>query len=383
MKRNEKAVVAICTLLIILAIIVFSISGFGSTLKIIIVTLVALILAFFSHFIFGKRKSNKSYSKIATKSTIIVLAASLIVGFNLGLLIGFTRTFFPPAGNTLWFGFFPTIVIIVSTELLRKAILDSAFDNKYLVFFVTIALAVFGISAEVNMFTIDSVETGFIVVSTVVFPIIAESFLATYLVKRAGITPDLVYRLSRGLYLYVLPIAPNFSQYLYSVMWVVVPFLVYLLVKRDLPEEVVKQGGQIEKARTRDFRFSILALPSLAILVTLTILVSGIFRYKMIAIATNSMAPTFERGDAVVYDKEVEPEIGDVLAFVHEGKIITHRIIKISERTNGKVYYTKGDANNTSDNYEIREDLVLGKVSYVVKYIGFPTVLFNEIAGAT
>ena len=60
---------------------------------------------------------------------------------------------------------------------------------------------------------------------------------------------------------------------------------------------------------------------------------------------------------------------------------MTHRIIKVSEHNSQKTYYTKGDANNTADNYEIGENSVLGKVSLVVKYIGLPTVLFNETIG--
>ncbi|MBR6505878.1 signal peptidase I [Candidatus Saccharibacteria bacterium] len=360
---------------------VLSISSLGNALKNIIVALVALAFAIFLRIYLKKRKDNKNYSNIAAKSTIIILIASLIVGFNLGLLVGFTRTFFPPIGNTFLFGLLPTIVAIVSTEIIRKIILDNAFNNKYLISIITAAIAFFGISAEINIFTIDSVETGFIIICTIVLPIIAENLLATYLSRRAGITPSLIYRLSRGLYLYILPIAPNFSQYLYSVMWVTVPFLIYILVKRDLPEEVVKRGGKVEKPKSNNRRFSILAFPSMAVLITLTILVSGVFRYKMIAIASNSMSPAFERGDAVVYNKDAELETGDVLAFVHEGKTITHRIVKILEYDTGKVYYTKGDANSTSDNYEIREDSVLGKVLYVVKYIGLPTVLFKEIIG--
>ena len=382
MKRNEKTIFTINVLLISSAIAILSIPNLQSTLKTILETLIIATFAIAASLLLKKRKVNKSYSKIAAKSVTIVLFASLIVGFNLGLFIGFTRTFFPPIGNTLLFGFFPTVIMIIAVEVMRKSFLDNIYDNKFLTIFVTIVLIIVCISAEFNIFTIDSIETGFIVTCTIILPIVAENILSTYLVKRAGIKPALIYRLSRGLYLYVLPIAPNFSQYLYSVMWVIVPFFCYYLAKRDLPEEITKRGGEIEKAISfKNHHYAILAFPIIAILITLTILVSGILRYKMIAIATGSMVPVFERGDAIIYDKEGEPEIGDVLAFVHDGKVVTHRIIKISEHNTRKTYYTKGDANNTADNYEIEENAVLGKAILVIKYIGLPTVLFNETIG--
>ena len=381
MKRNERTVFIINVLLISSAIIILFVPNLQSTLKITIETLIFTIFAIATRLLLKRHKVNKSYSRIAIKSVTIVLIASLIIGFNLGLLVGFTRTFFPPVGNTFLFGLLPTTIIIVATEYMRKTFLDSVFDNKLLTVFITIVLITVCLSAELNISTIDSVESGFIAFSTVILPIIADNLLATYLVKRAGMKPALIYRLARALYLYILPIAPNFSQYLYSVMWVIVPYFCYLLTRRDLPEDVVKKGGEIEKVTLKRHHYSILAIPVMAILITLIVLVSGILRYKMIAIATSSMSPVFDRGDAVIYDKEENLEVGDVLAFEHEGKIMTHRIIKVSEHNSQKTYFTKGDANNTADNYEIGENSVLGKVSLVIKYIGLPTVLFNETIG--
>ena len=101
----------------------------------------------------------------------------------------------------------------------------------------------------------------------------------------------------------------------------------------------------------------------------------------MIAVASGSMSPTFDRGDAVIYDKEAELEVGDVMAYALGGRIITHRITKIEEGDDGKIYHTKGDANMSPDNYEVMESLVLGKVSTIIKYIGLPTVWFNETIG--
>lgn len=382
MKRNEKIIVIISILLLILTITILFTPNILSTLKtILIIGLVALFALVANHFL-KPSKVNRNYARTATKSIIIVSVATLIVCFNIGLIVGFSRTFFPPTLQIFLTGILPTLGIIIASEFLRKIVVGSAYENKLILALITIVLAVVGLSIETHLGAINSIEAAFIVTCTAILPVVAESLLSTYIMKRAGMMPTLVFRLAKGLYLYILPIVPNFNQYLYSVLWVVVPFLVYRLVKHDLPDEIVKQGGKIDKSKSNIKRnISFITIPLLAILATLTILVSGILRYKMIAIASGSMTPIFDRGDAIIYDKEGKLEAGDVMAFSHNGEIVTHRITKIKDDGKKKIYYTKGDANNTKDEYETSEELILGKVICVIKYIGLPTVWFNETIG--
>ena len=42
-------------------------------------------------------------------------------------------------------------------------------------------------------------------------------------------------------------------------------------------------------------------------------------------------------------------------------------------------FATKGDANEIADPYITPQEDVIGKVDYVVKYIGFPTVWTKEL----
>ena len=301
MKRNEKTVVIISILLIILATVVLFTPNISSTLKTILYIGLIALLALISNALLKPRKVNRGYARTAAKAVVIVLIATLIAGFNFGLIVGFSTTLFPPNFQRFFYGLLPTLGIIVAQEFLRKTLVGSAYENKFMLLIITIALATVGIFAEMGGLEINSVELVFIVTCTVVLPIVAEGLLSTYMMERAGMMPTLIYRLARGLYLYILPIAPAFSQYLYSVMWVIVPFLVYRLVKRDLPDEVVKQGGKIDKSKNNLKRnFSIITIPIIIMMATLVSLISGIFRYKMIAVASGSMSPTFDRGDAVV-----------------------------------------------------------------------------------
>lgn len=381
MKRNEKTIIIINTVLVVFAIVFSLTQLISSTLRVILQPLSLIILSIIAFTFIKPQKTNKHYAQIATKSIIIVIFATLIISFNIGVIVGFTRTFFPPSWRTFLLGFLPSLTIIVASEFYRKAVIGGAYENRKLITYCTITLIIVGILSEISFAAINSIEAGFIAASTIILPSIAENLLATYLIRRAGMKPVLLYRLPRSLYLYILPIAPAFSQYLYSVMWVVIPYFIYLLVKKDLSDAVSKHNRQANRAYIRRRNFSILAIPTTAVLITLVVLTSGILRYKMIAIASGSMSPTFDRGDAVIYDKAAELEEGKILAFEYEGRIVTHRIIKVTDTGSEKTYYTKGDANDTSDNYSVTQDSALGEVKYVVKYIGIPTVWFNETIG--
>lgn len=57
---------------------------------------------------------------------------------------------------------------------------------------------------------------------------------------------------------------------------------------------------------------------------------------------------------------------------------ILHRIVDVKETTNGYKYETKGDNNKELDLLPVEESQVVGKVTYVVSYLGFPSVWFSE-----
>ena len=76
-------------------------------------------------------------------------------------------------------------------------------------------------------------------------------------------------------------------------------------------------------------------------------------------------------------DKYDNLEIGEVLAYNYDGKIIVHRIINIIEEDGNYYFYTKGDNNNSEDNFAVYEDMIVGVVNIRLPFIGYPTVWFN------
>ena len=113
--------------------------------------------------------------------------------------------------------------------------------------------------------------------------------------------------------------------------------------------------------------------------------ISGIFKYQIIAIASNSMKPVYEKGDAVIIEKKKPDQIKeqDILAFKKNNIYITHRVIEIIKNENNYNFITKGDNNKEIDKYKVTEKEAIGTVKYIIKYIGFPTIWFNDKRGET
>lgn len=103
-------------------------------------------------------------------------------------------------------------------------------------------------------------------------------------------------------------------------------------------------------------------------------------RYKLLVVQSGSMEPAIKRGSLVVIDKAGDYQKGEVITYHNQRgsrMTTTHRIVKIED--NG--FVTKGDANEAVDSNLIRKDLILGKVSLVIPFAGYPISFANTLPG--
>lgn len=112
---------------------------------------------------------------------------------------------------------------------------------------------------------------------------------------------------------------------------------------------------------------SIIALILIYNIIQITILgkpYMNIFGYSVFQVQTGSMSKTLEIEDIIVVKLTQNVKENDIITFIEEDSIITHRIIEIKEES----ITTKGDANNTPDE-PITKNEVIGKVVYTFKNI--------------
>jgi signal peptidase len=128
----------------------------------------------------------------------------------------------------------------------------------------------------------------------------------------------------------------------------------------------------------RVFDIAIVCILALYISTVLIQRVSGnksVLGYRMFNVASESMVPVYKINDIIAV-KDCDPntlKVGDDIAYIGmdnslEGKIITHRIINISDDNGAREITTKGVNNDLTDP-SITTKQVVGKVVGVVPFI--------------
>jgi signal peptidase len=111
----------------------------------------------------------------------------------------------------------------------------------------------------------------------------------------------------------------------------------------------------------------------------------GIFPIKPVGIATGSMAPELNVGDLTIIKKCTanDVKVQDIIEYQMDGYTVIHRVIEKRQENGEFLFVTKGDNNNAPDSAIVREDQLIGKVLYKIKYVAMPTVWIHELNSRT
>ena len=367
----KKIELYIIELLLFISIIIFNMVY----KNIYLLNISILIIGFYAYLRFGIMKDNNYLKKNVTKLVISCILTYFITIYILGLVLSFHKTVFSSNIKYILNIIVLESLVIIAEEIIRYIICKNTQTRKFPIILYTIILSILNIILEINSYDLSNHEVLFIFMTTIVIPVIAKESLCSYLTYKVSYVPSLIYKLTINQYQYVLPIIPNLGNYLYAISGVALPYATYYTTNKILNYQKKKKEYQ-NKAIRRLFY-----IPSIVMITMIITLISGIFSHTILAIGSNSMVPLYQRGDAVIYKKEKieNVKIGEVIAFKKNGRIITHRVINKKIINNQYRLKTKGDANNSEDNYEIEGNEVLGVIKYNIKYIGYPTIWFNDI----
>lgn len=101
--------------------------------------------------------------------------------------------------------------------------------------------------------------------------------------------------------------------------------------------------------------------------------IPSVFGWKPFIVLSGSMEDTIMPGD-LIFTKEIdalELKEGDVISFrTNKYTVITHRIINIVDEEGERIYYTKGDNNNSADSEPVRDDQIEGIYRYRIPKLG-------------
>ena len=107
----------------------------------------------------------------------------------------------------------------------------------------------------------------------------------------------------------------------------------------------------------------------------------GIFPIKPVAIASGSMEEELHIGDVAIIQKcnANDVNVGDIIEYQMDGYTVIHRIIEKKQRKGEFYFVTKGDNNNSPDSEEVREDQLIGKVIFKIRYLGYPAIWLHIV----
>lgn len=375
-KRNERLIyvleAAFAAAILFFALFLLSLSS-GAKACYLVVVLGALLAASFC--MLGYRRDKHYLRSYASRIVAACAMLAAIICFSLGLLLGFTRSSFSLEPSHILWTFLPLLLVAIETELLRYVIFASYCRHRTsVVIFTTITIAMNVIMA-LNATSFAGSEAIFITICTAFLPVIATELLCSYLCSEVGLQPALVYKLIARLYPFVLPILPNLGHFLYAVVALVLPTMIFLFTRN------LNLTNRKDQERIRRRNRIIITAPIVVVLLAIVCLVAGIFKHQIIAVASESMTPIFMRGDAVILEKCPAADIrkDDILVFKHDGIIITHRVVQIETKDGHLQFTTRGDHNKKNDSFVTGETQVIGRVVIINKYIGFPTVWLSEL----
>lgn len=318
-------------------------------------------------------------AKVNKYQTIFILIISyLIIYVLLGLFLGYVKSVYSHSFLGIIKNIWNYIIPIIFIELIRNILVRNSSNSK--IAFLIIALLFTLI--DINLFNIISLTSKaeiFKNIFSIILPATIKNLSLTYISKTSGYTTNLIYLLPQKLTNIILPIFPDLDWYFISLIGILLPVFAFISIKYlDDKIESLKPKSRLKKEKP--IRTIILIIP----LIIFCLFVAGFFKYKPTAIMSNSMHPTYERGDVVIIEK-VNAESGknlkkyDIIEYKLDNIIVAHRIIYIEKHNDGtRLYITKGDNNNVADKEKVTPDQINGIVKFKIPKVGYPSVWLND-----
>lgn len=285
----------------------------------------------------GRNKLDKA------KIVLILTILYLIIYVLTGLKVGYQRTPYSLKTIEIIKNLFTIVAFSLLIEYIRTKLIK---HSKTWLSFICITLILFLLKVQYRKFSSaipleDLIE--YILVEFLTSFI--ESILLSYLSKNGGLI----------LYL-----------------------LIFLFTKYEDTIIIRKSKKQIKRENPAK------SIPIVLAILLVVVFVAGFLPYKPVAVISNSMAPHFNRGDVCVIKKITDYtqirnlKEGDIIEYQLNNIFVLHRIVEIKETTKGHMYSTKWDNNKDTDLLPVYEEQIVGIVTYVVQYLGYPSVWFSE-----
>ena len=333
--------------------------------------------------VFLKIAIGKSYQKSKIKKEVIQYILIAVIIYILTYMIsGLFITF----GNNPYFttvkGFLINLwmfgTVIISKEYIRYRLINNVYENDKKEIAILVSLIYIIIEIGLNKYVNTKITLLFALkdICQNLIPLIAKNVLYSYISMKSDWKPASIYELFTKLYLWLSPILPNALWIMVAIIETTIPTILFFYIRyANSKNSEIKSRQEIENVNPKN------SIPLVVLVILVIWFTIGVFPVKPIAVASGSMEKELYVGDVVIVKKCNANDIvnGDIIQYQMKGYTVIHRVVEKKQK-NGEYYFTtKGDNNPSEDKESVKEDQVLGKVIFKVKYLGYPAIWLNII----
>ncbi len=331
-----------------------------------------ILITSFSILFFGYKKDKKSKDKTKINSIYIIFTILYIISIYLvGAFVGYLKIKIK-IEQTIYLILLLAIIEIFRYVLITKASKSS--NESYILSFILIAFDVLILSSSSPTNMPNTITLIKLVLTSAI-----KNAMLSYTTGNFTYKPCILFSLIVSGLPSIAPIYPNLGNYITIVLLVAYTLTIFYNISKPTRKEEEETANEYE----RGFLYYIERF-ALVLVIVIIFFVSGVFKYSISAIASDSMFPEIRKGDAVIIEKADEKNIaqlekGMIIAFKEGEQVITHRIFDIEETDEKKYFITKGDNNPTKDVTKKTKDDIIGIVRFKIPYVGYPSVEISEI----
>ena len=327
---------------------------------------------------FGKERTKSQISGLCIAGSVIYIAINFIAGVFLKNIAASPYDISPKGIFINIVTLLPEIIAII---MVRSYIVNAVNrKTKHPIFWIVVVSLYFAVLQFnlTKLSIINNTEDLFIYIAKDIMPEISLSFLTSIICLVGGSIPCIYYMCINKIFLFIFPFLPTLSWFIESVIGIVYPIIFAMLIWEEYKIMSHKKPS-LQKENVLSF------MATLAVLVTFSWFLVGVFPIYPSVILTGSMEPLIYPGDVALIRKfKSEEEIyklkeGDVINFKIENITITHRIEKIESDEAGNLsFITKGDNNDSHDNWVVLPNDLNGTIEKIVPKVGLPVFLIHS-----
>lgn len=338
-------------------------------------TLLSLIL----FFVLKPDTRDSRFQKDIFLLLIIFTILYYVVTYFMGFFFGFVYSTYSRRIGGIIFNVASNSVILLNVEFMRERIIKS---GKYYKSIIILSILLFSFMELGNITNFRNINDKFMFLQfilSIFIPVITKNILLTYVVIESNKKNTILYQLAMVIPRYTLGIFPDLGDYISAIIQTLLPIIIiYVLYRNTITKREKIENGRnimVEKKIAK-----IITIGSFIFIFLLIYLVSGYGRFHIMSIGSQSMQYRINKGDAVIIDtKKQDYKEKDIIAFKMDGKIIVHRIVKITKNKKEIVYITKGDFNKDVDGWEVKNSNIVGKFKFRILFAGYPSVILSEL----